>query len=157
MAACVLLLLVRGVPKPVQASGTHGDGHMCSATPSLTAEVTSWISTSEARMLLGDSSVVFVDCRPTDQFQAGHISGALSMPSDRALPDPALTLLRGAQTIIAYCDAASGCESSQRLAARLRELGLRDVRILHDGFPGWLKANYPAESGPCRVCMESEP
>jgi len=149
----VVLLLVRGVPKPVQASGS---AHMCTATPSLAPDVTDWISPSAARALLGDPSVVFVDCRPVDQFQAGHITGALSLPSDRGLPSAALASLRGAQTIIAYCDAHGGCESSQRLAARLRELGLRDVRILSDGLPGWLSAGYPAESGPCRLCMESQ-
>ncbi|MEY4575611.1 MAG: hypothetical protein RL701_314 [Pseudomonadota bacterium] len=149
-----LLLLVRGVPKPVQASG---DTHMCTATPSLAVEVTPWIDASAARALLSDPTVIFVDCRTTAQFQGGHISGALSLPSDRpALPNAAMTLLHGARTIIAYCDAFGGCESSQRLAARLRELGLRDVRILKDGLPAWNAAGYPAESGPCRLCTESQ-
>jgi rhodanese-related sulfurtransferase len=98
---------------------------------------------------------MFVDCRPSDQYQAGHISGALSMPSDKELPGSALAQLHSAQTIVAYCDARGGCESSQRLAARLRELGLHDVRILKDGLPGWLQEGYPAESGPCRLCTES--
>jgi rhodanese-related sulfurtransferase len=149
----VLLLVTRGVPKPAEAKT---DAHMCSATPSLEETTTPWIAPAAARALLGDPTIVFVDCRAADQFQSGHISGALSMPSDRELPSAALALLRGAQTIIAYCDARGGCESSQRLAARLRELGLPDVRILSDGLPGWLQANYPAESGPCRLCVEME-
>jgi len=154
LALGVVLLVTRGVPKPVQASG---DTHMCSTTPSLADTNTPWIEASEARGLLIDPGTVFVDCRPTDQFQTGHISGALSLPSDRDLPPAALAQLRGAQTIIAYCDARGGCESSHRLAARLRELGLADVRILKDGLPAWLAAGYPAESGPCRLCLESSP
>jgi rhodanese-related sulfurtransferase len=156
-AALVLglgLLLIRGVPKPAEASGVS-NAHMCTATPSLAPEVTPWIEPSAARALLGDPAVAFVDCRPAEQFQAGHISGALSLPSDGDLPGAALSLLRGTRTIIAYCDARGGCESSQRLAARLRELGMRDVRILSDGLPAWLTAGYPAESGPCRLCAES--
>jgi rhodanese-related sulfurtransferase len=152
LALGVGLLLVRGVPKPVQASSNT---HMCSATASLSDTTTPWIEVGEARSKLADPTTVFVDCRPADQFQSGHISGALSLPSDRDLPGAALTQLRGAQTIIAYCDARGGCESSQRLAARLRELGLSDVRILKDGLPAWLAAGYPAESGPCRLCLES--
>jgi len=130
---------------------------MCAATPSDTNYATAWIEQTEARALLGDPGVVFVDCRPSDQFQAGHISSALSMPSEQQLNGAAAELLRTARTIIAYCDARGGCESSQRLAARLRELGLADVRILRDGLPAWLESGYPAESGPCRLCIESRP
>jgi rhodanese-related sulfurtransferase len=150
------LFLIRGVPQPAEASGA-GNAHMCTATPSLAPEVTPWIEPSAARALLGDPSVAFVDCRPSEQFQAGHISGALSLPSDGELPAATLSLLRGTRTIIAYCDARGGCESSQRLAARLRELGMRDVRILSEGLPGWLAAGYPAESGPCRLCTQEQP
>lgn len=148
----VVLLVARGVPKPVPPDG---EVHACSATPSLAESTSSWIEASDARGLLSDPSVMFVDCRPTDQYQSGHISGALSLPSDSDLRGAALAQLQSAQTIIAYCDARGGCESSHRLAARLRELGLSDVRILRDGLPGWLQAGYPAESGPCRLCMES--
>jgi rhodanese-related sulfurtransferase len=154
LALGLLLWAVRGLPKPAAATDAT---HMCAATPSDASFATAWIEQSEARALLGDPAVVFVDCRPSDQFQAGHISSALSMPSEQELFGAAAELLRSARTIIAYCDARGGCESSQRLAARLRELGLADVRILRDGLPGWLQNGYPAESGPCRLCTESRP
>ena len=152
LALGVSLLLVRGLP---QSAAARGATHMCTATPSLAAETTPWVEQLTARELLGQPGVMFVDCRPAEQFQSGHISGALSMPSDQQLPAAALELLRSAQTIIAYCDAIGGCESSQRLAARLRELGMTDVRILKDGLPAWLGSGYPAESGPCKLCQES--
>jgi rhodanese-related sulfurtransferase len=148
----VALLVGRGIPKPV---APDGEVQACSATPSLADDLSPWIETNDARGLLGNPSVMFVDCRPRDLYQTGHISGALSLPSDSELQGPALTQLHSAQTIIAYCDARGGCESSHRLAARLRELGLLDVRILKDGLPAWLQAGYPAESGPCRLCTES--
>jgi rhodanese-related sulfurtransferase len=148
----VALLVSRGIPKPVPP---EGEVQACSATPSLAEAQSPWIEATEARGLLGDPSVMFVDCRPRDLYQTGHISGALSLPSDSELQGAALTQLHSAQTIIAYCDARGGCESSHRLAARLRELGLSDVRILKDGLPAWVQAGYPAESGPCRLCTES--
>ena len=154
LAVGIGLWAIRGLPKPVEASGAT---HMCAATPSDENYTTVWIEQSEARALLGDPGVVFVDCRPTDQFMSGHIAGALSMPSEQELFGTAAAMLRSARTIIAYCDAQGGCESSQRLAARLRELGLPDVRILRDGLPGWLERSFPAESGPCRLCLESRP
>jgi rhodanese-related sulfurtransferase len=148
----VALLLVRGVPKAVPPVG---EAQTCSATPSLAENNSPWIDAGDARGMLGDPTVMFVDCRPTDQYQSGHISGALSLPSDSELQGGALSHLHSAQTIIAYCDARGGCESSHRLAARLREIGLPDVRILKDGLPAWVQAGYPAESGPCRLCTES--
>lgn len=147
------LWAVRGLPEPAAASG---DTHVCAATPSDKNYTTAWIEQNEAHALLGDPGVVFVDCRPSDQFQSGHISSALSMPSEQDLTGASAALLRSARTIIAYCDARGGCESSQRLAARLRDLGLSDVRILRDGLPAWLQNGYPAESGPCRLCLESK-
>lgn len=152
LALGVVMLVARGLPRAAQARGTT---HMCSATPSLADTTTRWVEQAEAREMLGKPGVTFVDCRPPEAFQSGHISGALSLPSDRALPAMALDMLRSTRTIIAYCDALGGCESSQRLAARLRELGLSDVRILKDGLPAWLHSGYPAESGPCRLCLES--
>jgi rhodanese-related sulfurtransferase len=151
----VLLLVTRGLPRPHPTAAEDG-AHMCAATLSIPDHVATWIEQPDARALLGDPSVMFVDCRPIDQFQSGHISSALSLPSASELPGNALDLLRSARTIIAYCDARGGCESSQRLAARLREFGLSDVRILKDGLPGWLANGYPAESGSCKLCPQSK-
>jgi rhodanese-related sulfurtransferase len=152
LALGVLILLVRGLPHPAQASGATD---MCSAP--LDAPATAWIEQADARALFGDPGALFVDCRPSEEFQSGHISAALSMPSENDPSPAALAALRGAHTIVAYCDASGGCESSQRLAARLSELGMGDVKILKDGLPGWLSRGYPAESGPCRLCTESRP
>jgi rhodanese-related sulfurtransferase len=154
LALGLCLLAIRGLPRPTAAADAT---HMCAAAPEIPDGGPAWIEQTDARALLGDPAVVFVDCRPRDQFQSGHISGALSLPSDKELLPSALDVLRGARTIVAYCDARGGCESSQRLAARLRELGLSNVRILKDGLPGWIQNGYPAESGGCRLCVESKP
>lgn len=151
LAIGLILLGIRGVPHAQSASGSTA---VCSApTGSLASAV--WIEQDAAHALLGDPGAVFVDCRSTPEFQSGHIATALSVPSDQPdLTGPVARLLGAARTIVAYCDAASGCESSHRLAARLRELGYPDVRILRDGMPGWLSRGFPAESGPCRLCEE---
>lgn len=150
------LLGVRGVPL---APKTEAEQGMCSAPPSLAAEQTRWISTEEAHRLFTSAAAVFVDCRPRSEFLQGHIASALSLPSDSSEIDASLLAqLSPAQTVIAYCNAAGGCASSVRLAARLTDLGLSDVRILTGGLPGWLELGYPAESGACRLCPnESSP
>lgn len=146
----VAWLLVQGEPSTVPAGGEQA---VCA--PPAPAEVleTPWIEQSEAHALYGDPNVVFVDCRPAEEFVLGHIAHALSLPSDRPeIEAEHEAVLRPARTIIAYCDTAGGCASSARLSARLRELGMRDVRILRGGLPGWIERGYPAESGTCPLC-----
>jgi rhodanese-related sulfurtransferase len=152
LAIGLALLITRGVPRAQSAATATA---VCSAPPADLEAKAVWIEQEAAKSLMSDPGTVFVDCRSPSEFQTGHIATALSVPSDQPeLTGPVARLLHGAKTIVAYCDAASGCESSHRLAARLRELGYPDVRILRDGMPGWLSRGYPAESGPCRVCEE---
>lgn len=142
-------LLVHGEPVSQPAGGEQA---VCTAPPTLELS-TPWIGQDEAHQLFGDPGVLFVDCRPRQEFVTGHIASALSLPSDHPVIGPELeAVLRPARTIIAYCDAVGGCQSSARLAARLAELGMQDVRILTDGLPGWIERGYPAESGTCRLC-----
>lgn len=147
--------VARGVPSPVPKQATEG---VCSASSQAMADATRWISLEDAHALFGGPGVLFVDCRPRGEFDQGHIASALSLPSDREqIGDDMLALLLPAQTVIAYCNASGGCASSVRLAARLREHGLPDVRILMGGLPGWVERGFPAESGPCKLCpAESE-
>jgi rhodanese-related sulfurtransferase len=151
LAIGLILWTIRGVPRAQSAPTTTA---VCSAPEAVLAAAV-WIEQDAAHALMSDSGAVFVDCRSAPEFQSGHIATALSVPSDQPeLTGPVTRLLGAARTIVAYCDAHSGCESSHRLAARLRELGYQDVRILRDGLPGWLERGFPAESGPCRVCEE---
>jgi rhodanese-related sulfurtransferase len=150
MGLGVAWLLVQGEPA-IQPAG--GEQAVCTATPPTLELGTPWIGQEEAHELFGDPGVLFIDCRPQSEFVTGHIASALSLPSDHPDIGPELeAVLRPARTIIAYCDAVGGCQSSARLAARLRELGMQDVRILSDGLPGWIERGYPAESGTCRLC-----
>ncbi|HEX7477145.1 MAG TPA: rhodanese-like domain-containing protein [Polyangiales bacterium] len=130
---------------------------MCSA-PAAAEPATPWITLDDAHKLSADPGLLFVDCRPRAEFRTGHIAAALSVPSDESeIRDDVVSRLRSARTIIAYCDARSGCASSVRLASRLRELGIADVRILTGGLPAWLEKGYPAQSGSCPLCPDDKP
>lgn len=112
-----------------------------------------WIEQAEARELVEDAQVCFVDARPRPAYEAGHVAGALSLPMDTgALDEHETALVRGSRVVIAYCDTSAECASSKRLAGLLAEAGMRDVRVLRGGMPDWLENGYPAEAGPCRVC-----
>lgn len=134
------------LPPPAAAAVSCGG----EGTPPNAAE-TRWISQEDAHGLLGDPNTVFVDARSATDFESGHIAGAIHVPMDSGtVSDEQLAQLRGARTIVTYCDTGGGCARSATLAGLLTAAGLPDVRVLQDGIPGWNARAFPAEAGPCK-------
>jgi rhodanese-related sulfurtransferase len=160
------LAAVRGLPSLAASDATSAEPGACRppAQPDSDSPVR-FIDQDQARTWVGFPGVVFVDCRPRAEFEAGHVSGAVHIDptaggandGDRALPHASRDLLSRADTVITYCDARAQCERSLLLAERLRAAGLRDVRVLEDGMPAWLAQGYPAESGICAQCEADPP
>jgi rhodanese-related sulfurtransferase len=84
-----------------------------------------------ARMRKGD--VVLIDVRPSEEFQAGHIRGAKSIPLAE-LEDRLAELPRDCE-IVAYCRGPF-CAYAHEAVRRLRVAG-RQARRLEDGWPEW--------------------
>jgi len=146
----VSVAVVRGVP----ATPTDGPAATTCSAPVPEHPTIRWITQEDARALVNDATVTFVDARPREQFQGGHVAGSLSVPFDHGggVPANIVEMLRGARTVVAYCDTSSGCAASSRLAGMLSVAGLADVRVLEGGMPAWLDHGYPAEAGSCRLC-----
>lgn len=152
--ASLLLGWLRGVPRlPEPAAASEAAACRAPAQDRGGQEV-HWISQAEARRLVGDPSVAFVDCRARERFEAGHVSGSVHLELQRGqVPGPLLDGLGSATTVIAYCDADGGqCQRSLEMASLLQAAGLPDVRVLEGGLPAWLNRGYPAESGACHAC-----
>ncbi len=101
------------------------------------------ISRSELIRRMKKGAVTVLDVRPGDEFAAGHIPGARSLPLDllsRELPKLALD-----GEIIAYCRGPY-CILSFEAVAQLRKLGFK-ARRLEDGFPKWKAEGLPFETG----------
>ena len=92
---------------------------------------------------LGDGSVVVLDVRPEEEYRAGHIPGALSVPVDAL--EAALQTLPKDREIVAYCRGPY-CVFSDEAVRILSARGYRAGRLT-DGFPEWRAAGYPVESG----------
>jgi rhodanese-related sulfurtransferase len=89
-----------------------------------------------------DGLVTVLDVRPRDEFEAGHVPGALNIPLSE-LADR-LAELPEAREVVAYCR-GPWCVLSFEAVAALRERGLPSRR-LEDGFPEWKAAGLPIEA-----------
>ena len=91
------------------------------------------ISRDELLKRLRRSHVVLVDVRPAEEFDAGHIEGALSIPLDEL--DERLAELPPGSEIVAYCRGAF-CAYAHQAVRTLRAEG-RSTRRLEGGWPEW--------------------
>jgi rhodanese-related sulfurtransferase/predicted transcriptional regulator len=90
---------------------------------------------------LGSGDVVLVDVRPPEEFAAGHIEGAISIPL--AELERRLAELPADAEIVAYCRGPF-CAYAHEAVRQLRAGG-RSARRLTEGWPEWrLAANSEA-------------
>src|SRR5687767_13628189 len=83
------------------------------------------------RLRRGD--VVLVDVRPSEEFAAGHIEGARSVPLDEL--EHRLDELPADREVVAYCRGPF-CAYAHEAVRQLRAAG-RPARRLGDGWPEW--------------------
>ncbi len=86
--------------------------------------------------------VVVLDVRPPEEYEAGHILGAVNVPVEEI--EKRLNDFPKDQEIIAYCRGAY-CILAFEAVALLRNKGFR-VRRLEEGYPEWKASGLPIES-----------
>jgi rhodanese-related sulfurtransferase/DNA-binding transcriptional ArsR family regulator len=91
---------------------------------------------------LADESVVVLDVRPEEEYRAGHIPGALSVPVESL--EAALQVLPKDKEIVAYCRGPY-CVFSDEAVELLKSRGYRASRLT-EGFPEWRAAGLPVEN-----------
>jgi rhodanese-related sulfurtransferase len=91
------------------------------------------IGRSELLARLADGDVVLVDVRPSEEYAAGHIEGARSIPITEL--ERRLAELPEDADIVAYCRGPF-CAYAHEAVRRLRDAG-RAARRLEDGWPEW--------------------
>jgi len=85
--------------------------------------------------------VTVIDTRPVEEFEAGHLPGALNIPL-RDLKRRLRELPRDRE-IVAYCRGPY-CVLSYEAVAEVRRRGFKASR-LEDGYPEWRAAGLPLE------------
>jgi rhodanese-related sulfurtransferase len=90
---------------------------------------------------LGRGDVVLVDVRPEEEFAAGHVDGARSIPLDEL--EQRLAELPADREVVAYCRGPF-CAYAHEAVRRLQAAG-RSARRLEEGWPEWRLADKPSK------------
>jgi len=101
------------------------------------------VSRKELLQRSKDGLVTVLDVRPPEEYESGHIPGAINVPL--AEIEQHLADLPKEQDIIAYCRGAY-CVLAFEAVATLRDKGFK-ARRLEEGYPEWKAAGLPVEGG----------
>jgi rhodanese-related sulfurtransferase/DNA-binding HxlR family transcriptional regulator len=101
------------------------------------------VSRKELLKRIRAGTVTVLDVRPPDEFELGHLPGAINIPL-QALKKRLAELDTGRE-IVAYCR-GEYCVLSFEAVALLRARGF-NVRRLEDGLPEWRAARLPVATG----------
>jgi len=99
------------------------------------------IDREELRARLARGDVVLVDVRPAEEYAAGHIEGARSIPIEEL--ERRLEELPSDREVVAYCRGPF-CAYAHQAVRRLNAEGHR-ARRLEGGWPEWRLAESEAE------------
>ena len=102
------------------------------------------ISLEFAKYLFDDKSAVFIDARDAEDYEAGHIENAISIPFDYYEDyEQVMDGLNDAGIYIIYCSGEE-CSLSIDLADHLFNQKLIDKLLIFDGgWPEWRDSGYP--------------
>jgi len=100
----------------------------------------------QARELYDSGEYIFVDARSPEDYEEGHIKGAVSLPVGQFEEKIAAFMEHypPEASIVTYCSGRT-CEDSHHLAEFLLEFGYDKVNVFIDGFPGWEAEGHPIE------------
>ncbi len=99
------------------------------------------VSRKELLQRSKEDLVTVLDVRPSEEYEVGHIPGALNVPLEEI--EQHLANLPKGQEFIAYCR-GEYCVLAFEAIAALRKKGFK-ARRLEEGYPEWRAAGLPVE------------
>lgn len=100
------------------------------------------ISREELQRRAHRGEVIVLDVRPVEEYDAGHIPGAISLPLSELTER--LSDVPREHPVVAYCRGPY-CVLSVEAVVRLRDAGFDAVRLV-DGLPEWRDAGLEVET-----------
>ena len=101
------------------------------------------VTRKELRRLMGEGAVTVIDARPREEYEAGHIPGALSVPVEEL--GRRLSEIPKSREVIAYCRGPY-CVYALEAVTLLRQRGYR-ARRAEEGLPEWRSSGDPVAVG----------
>ncbi len=107
------------------------------------------INLTQAKTLF-DINGLFIDGRKKEEFEKGHIKGAINIPYEEFMKltvDQRKEMMRKYNkngVIVCYCD-GGGCDVSVDLGYELAKIGFNSVNIYLGGYSEWKSKGYPVE------------
>jgi rhodanese-related sulfurtransferase len=101
------------------------------------------VTLKELRRRVRDGDTTLIDVRPAEEYRAGHIPGALSIPVNqlkRRLPE-----IPKGREVVAYCRGPY-CMYSVEAVEILRKKGYK-ARRADEGLPDWRASGLPVTAG----------
>jgi rhodanese-related sulfurtransferase len=93
----------------------------------------------------------FIDSRHLPEFEAGHVKNAYQLSADELLSGKAgdwFMALDRSDVVVIYCGGGD-CDASHNLRNYMvASFQFQNCLIMHDGWPGWVKAGHPSDQGP---------
>jgi rhodanese-related sulfurtransferase len=105
------------------------------------------IDRDELARRIDAGTVVVIDVRPAEEFEQGHIAGAVSVPIHE-IKSWARAEAPKRKQIVAYCRGPY-CVYATQAVTELRRQGRRAIRS-SDGIAEWRAAGYPVAAGGAR-------
>lgn len=96
---------------------------------------------------LFNKGIKFIDARMPEEFEEGHIRGAINIPfdGDESYREVLKTISKD-ETLVTYCS-GTDCELSILLGDELFEKGYHKVYIFFGGWNDWVERGYPISKG----------
>lgn len=104
------------------------------------------VGIDEVRQLMTEGQSIIFDARHMEEYDKGHLPGALSFPyaeKEKAAAEW-LGLLQPEQKVVVYCSGKM-CDDSLQLSIFFKQMGMKQVFLFVEGMDGWKRSGGRVE------------
>ncbi|MEZ0388391.1 MAG: rhodanese-like domain-containing protein [Verrucomicrobium sp.] len=100
------------------------------------------VDPAAAEKLIKEGKVTVLDVRTKDEFDEGHIKGAMNVDFKKADFEKQLAGLDKSKSYLVHCQAGGRSTASMKI---FEKLGFQSIFHLNDGFMAWEEAGKPVQ------------